>query len=144
MSAFRLLLLLPLVLPASCAYPICKQLKPAARVSVHDTSEVPIAGAKVHLWTIVHPHNRRGLAEVTETDASGIARFHKKVNGVLRRWSCMATTCSLGGGVSPNPATRRAISVTMSGSAPNRRSSYEKAYRNRVRRQSRRDETLGS
>lgn len=78
MHVTRLLPLLLLVLPAGCAYPIYKQLKPAADVSVQDANGVPIAGANVHLWTVVYPHHRRGPAEMKETDTSGNARFHSE------------------------------------------------------------------
>lgn len=78
MHVTRLLPLLLLVLPAGCAYPIYKQLKPAADVSVQDANGVPITGAKVHLGTTIYPYGDEGPTEVTATDTSGIARFYGK------------------------------------------------------------------
>ncbi len=78
MHVTRLLPLLLLVLPVGCAYPIYKQLKPGAHVSVHDTSGMPISGAKVYLGTTIYPYGDEGQTEVAETDTSGIARFYRK------------------------------------------------------------------
>lgn len=78
MNTARAISMLMMVSLSGCAYPVYKQLKPEALVTVRDEQGQPLPNAEVFLRTTTYPYGRPKPNVVRKTDANGVARFDRE------------------------------------------------------------------
>jgi hypothetical protein len=67
-----------LALGNAACYPVHKTLAPAASMTVRDSQQRPIAGARVTLITNFYPHGRESARDTLVTDNDGAVHFTRK------------------------------------------------------------------